>query len=135
MLEVLTSYIEYDDRLCMGYNGSSLDKCYIQNMILCCEENLQGAQGIKHCSSPTDHQKDTHYPYEQAGYLRYQSHGVSLVYCGDNLYDQAHNHVFEPATPFRLMCRENMNHIQNRKNVKNSRFFCFSIIILLYEVR
>lgn len=47
-----------------GHNGSPLDKCYIQNMILCCEEILQGAQGIKDCSSPTDHQEDTHDPYE-----------------------------------------------------------------------
>lgn len=98
------------DRLCTGHNGSPLDKCYIQNMILCCEEILQGAQGIKDCSSPTYHQEDTHYPYEQAGYLRYQSHGVSLVYCGDDLYERSHHSVFEPATPLHVMCKENLNH-------------------------
>lgn len=108
MLQRIWHYEQYFDRLCTGHNGSPLDKTYIQKMISCCEEILQGAKGTKDCSSATYNKNDTHYPMEDANYLRYNSHRVSLVYCDDDLYDRQNNSRKQPATPLHLMCRENV---------------------------
>ena len=101
------SYEDRYDLLCTGHNGSPLLPDSIDKMIALCDEILSGKKGKKDCSSKTYGPWMTHFPYDDAHYLRYDSESFSLVYCEDDLYERKNNSRHIPATPLHEMCTLN----------------------------
>lgn len=109
MLLKLKKYENNYDLLCTGHNGSPLGKEYIDNFITLCDDILENKKGSSDVSSPTYSPRDTHYPFENAHYLRAEKKGCALVYCSDDYYDRSNNNQIIPATPLHIMCEENMH--------------------------
>lgn len=97
------------DQLCTGHNSSPLKKETILLMIDLCKDILEGKIGSFDLTSKTYTSELTHYPYKNAHYLRYKKHGLSLVYCADDLYDSKNNSTIAPATPLHKICKENFD--------------------------
>ena len=107
LLEKIYSRKDEYDILCTGHNGSPLDKNIIASFIDLCTDILNGICGVPDCSSNTYDPSMSHYPYQNAHYLRYTKNELSLVYCFDDLYDRKGNNLISPATPLHVICRNN----------------------------
>ena len=121
---------EYD-LLCTGHNGSPLPGEVIGEMIRLCDDILEhGAVGDRDCAGPTFPRTMTHFPCDDAHYLRYtvslppellrkihaladpseeKQTGLALIYCTDDLFVRENNSRVEPATPLHRMCRDNLS--------------------------
>jgi glyoxylase-like metal-dependent hydrolase (beta-lactamase superfamily II) len=94
------------DSICPGHNGTPIDNSYLDWLIILCEKILNGEiVGSAECSSPSYDQRDTHFPYPNAGYRRAEYQGAALVYCGELLRnaDIAEAGKLPPATPLHLI--------------------------------
>jgi glyoxylase-like metal-dependent hydrolase (beta-lactamase superfamily II) len=105
-MERLGALREQFDLLYPSHNGSPIDPIYLDWFSVLCRSILDGSiQGREDCSSPTYNPGMTHYPRPNAGYLRAQYRGASLVYHRELLYDTAYAMAdkLPPATPLHLI--------------------------------
>lgn len=96
------------DTICPAHNGSPIGKEWLYKYIKLAKMILDGYVGKEDCSSPSYHAPANHFPRPDAGYLRGEHDGASLIY---NQYlitdaDYAKADQLPPATDLHVICKD-----------------------------
>lgn len=105
-MEKLRSFADRFDTICPAHNGTPLYKDYLNRYIELAKQILSGSlTGSPDCSSPSYNARADHYPRPEAGYLRAELDGASLVYHSALLFDRdyANADALPPATNCHLI--------------------------------
>ncbi len=97
------------DWILPAHNGTPVDPGYLDTLILLAEEIMSGRIiGSPDCTSPSYSREASHFPNDDAGYLRAELNGASLVYCEKLIFDSDYKYAdkLPPATRLHLMSAE-----------------------------
>lgn len=100
-VEKLKAHEDEYDLICPAHNGTPIAKGYVDRFIALAQGILDGSiVGTEDCSSPSYPSKAGHFPNLDAGYLRGELNGASLIYNSRLLRDSdyATADTLPPAT-------------------------------------
>ena len=105
----LKSFEEKFDMICPAHNGTPILKAYLDRYIKLAEMIMAGEiVGNEDCSSPSYNPGASHYPYPNAGYLRAEFKGASLIYNKHLIFDT--DYPKAATLPNATRCHENSAH-------------------------
>lgn len=107
-MEKLKTFEDKFDIICPAHNGTPIHKSYLDRYIKLAQMILDGFEGSPDCTSPSYSDKASHFPNADAGYLRAEHEGASLVYNKELIFDADYVKAdsLPPATRLHIICRD-----------------------------